>query len=325
MMRNEDNNDDEHRALVNRCRNGLQIEPRAFRRYRILSYRDFGDESRWLGAPIIVFTERERFTLQHSAAVRFARVNGLAVIRWRTTCSAWHQQPIATHRETAREDPCFFEYFVENAESALYDNVNPTLGLTRGLYCRFHSLTMKTRRQEQLLERELTNASPGDIITLAHAPQCINVKVDSCCVPSNARRKLAKCPNEAGKLLISLRSSNTDPGVHTIVPGGKYYKPSVVKIHRSFPVVPNFVLTVRSAAPFAFQRIILALSERRDYKVTHEDLYLALSRVSSGDDIRLLLRGDTVSEKWKTLEYMRGLKYASSRPWSKPQPFQLDL
>ena len=317
----ETETDNEHLGLVNRLYNRKRIDPSAFRRYRILSYRDFGDESRWLGAPILVFTERERLTLQHSAAVRFARVAGVAVIRWRTQCSEWHQQPNPQHRETALADPCFYEYFVEGAESTLRDDVDAEVGLSTGVHVRYHSLTLKSNRQEKTLERKIAAAAPGDVITLPHAPKLINVKVDSSCVPKCVRQKLSLTyPKESGQYIVPLGEVNAsahDDGVHTIVPGGNYFKPSIALLHRCFPVVPNFVLTVKAASQFTFNRVILAISARQDHKATHEDLYHALSRVSTRQDIRLLLRGETVADKWRSLEYVASLK-PDAAPWAKP-------
>ena len=106
-----------HTKFVCKISSGEQITLQDFKQYKILSKRDFCDpDSPWFRAPIIVLTNRERYSLTHDAAVQFATATGTVVIRWMTSWSHWAQKPPQEYLEQALQDPCFYEYWSFDAE-----------------------------------------------------------------------------------------------------------------------------------------------------------------------------------------------------------------
>ena len=133
--------------------------------------------SPWFRAPIIVLTNRERYTLTHDAAVRFAAATGTVIIWWMTSWSHWAQKPPEVFLEEALLDPCFYEYWVFDADASLTARLCMYICLVNAQSVWCHSLTLVTSEEQQELQQRITTSEPGSVITLAHAPLAINMKL----------------------------------------------------------------------------------------------------------------------------------------------------
>ena len=81
--------------------------------------------------------------------------------------------------EVKAQDPCFYEYFVAGADIFLTTNINNNLGLANGSPASLHSLTFATEDQLHEVETQMSNASPGDVITLDEPPLSVNIKLSA--------------------------------------------------------------------------------------------------------------------------------------------------
>ena len=145
----------------------------------ILSKDDFrSPDSPWFQAPILVLTHRERHSLTHHAAVRYARAKGKAVVRWKARTKNWRQAPPENLKHEAYADPCFYEYWVDGASALLTNKVSKSLGLVNARSFTCHSLTLHTPQQQQEFDNRIKSSVPGEIITLPQEPLAINAQLN---------------------------------------------------------------------------------------------------------------------------------------------------
>ena len=91
------------------------------------------------------------------------------------------------------------------------------------------------------------------------------------------------------------------------IPGGDGYLASRVTIKSHFPLDPGFCMTVNKAEGRTMDRVILCLSEQTVAKWTRRKLYVGVSRVKKGENIRLLLTGRNYVDKYVGLAYLLDL------------------
>ena len=145
----------------------------------VLSKDDFrAPDSPWFQAPILVLTHRERHSLTHFAAVRFAKAKGRPVIRWKAHTRNWKQAPPEHLKHEAYSDPCFYEYWVDGAEAFLNNTISKSLGLVNAQSFTCHSLTLHTPEQQNDLINRINSSVPGEVITLPQQPLAINAKLN---------------------------------------------------------------------------------------------------------------------------------------------------
>jgi hypothetical protein len=115
--------DEEHSLLVEKLYAREQLDFGDLSGYEWLSREDL--EGDFKLAPIIVRTNRERYTLTHFRSIQFAKTTGQVVFRWRAKHSHWEQMPqVEKDIESAMEDPAFYEYFVVGASGHITAKVN---------------------------------------------------------------------------------------------------------------------------------------------------------------------------------------------------------
>ena len=172
--------DPEHAAFVTKLYNCKRPTMAELQSIPLLSKDDYKHpQSPWFKAPILVLTHRERHSLTHHAAIRFAKATGKAVIRWRSDAKGWQQSPPKHLEHEAYADPCFYEYFVEGADGFLTATVSKQLGLVNAQSFKCHSLTLAHDEQQSDLNSRIQSASPGDIITLPQEPLSVNIELDT--------------------------------------------------------------------------------------------------------------------------------------------------
>jgi hypothetical protein len=70
----------------------------------------------------------------------------------------WEQAPDGEHVDQCQQDdPCFWEYFVPNADAFLTDNLNKALKMANGTNCRYHSIVLSSKLQMEFIVVKLNN------------------------------------------------------------------------------------------------------------------------------------------------------------------------
>lgn len=315
--------DEEHTKFVTGNYRGRRIMISSLKEnYRRLTSQDATDLS-WIKAPILVCTNRERQTLTHTRSIQFAMATGRVVIRWKTNSYNWKQKPsLPEHQKKAQEDPCFYEYFVEGADAFLTENIQKDLKLTNATAAVYHSLVLDEYCQAEL-DMRLSEAQPGQVITLNEPPHAVNMEIKVENKISSRQALKALRSSQVGKVKYTPRDRNSSVFVvpvwkykckrdssETTVRGGEGFYPSKVTLQKVFPIEPAFAITVHKSEGRTMSKVIIALSRcmAKGCDFSYAQVHVAFSRVRRGNDIRLLLTGDDEVEQWRSVLYLSRLQ-----------------
>ena len=315
--------DPEHTERVNKTYRGEPVQAFDIKQsIQSLSPEDCSQEE-WVNAPVLVATNRERFTLTHERAVAYARFHGTIVIRWLKEFDHWKQEPSLEYRATAMLDPCFYEYYVPGAEGFLTENIHRDLQLVNALAIRYHSIKFD-EDTETSLAYDFQNAVPGEVITSPRRPHCINVEVfmsantpvhvvDALWQFSLRPRPSETTDNSGDQVLpvIPIVEFNCAwDSSPTTVHGSPFFCPSKVLLRQHFPLEPAFAITVHKSEGRTIRRAIIALSHcpAQQCDFTYAQLHVAFSRVKKGSHIRLLLAGKDEVDQWASIVYINFLR-----------------
>ena len=280
--------------------------------------------SPWFETPILCPTNRSRLTLSHYQALHYGRVVGQPVIRWPMQTKNWLGKPNSVFEEdlAKKGDPGFYQYFVAGCKGVFTTTVNRhnrPLKLVNASTFRLHSITMVTLESQELLNHEISRSNPGDIITLVESPKFVNVAIHEDSLSAGAVDQLDQIvsdanfgggyhPRDAGYIVIPLSlGGHKGDDFHKIVvsgcPEGRFQS-SKVSVRTPFKYDLGLTMTVNRAMGQTLPRIICAMSNHPTYSMSYSHLYVVLSRVRRGSDIRLLLNGDNPFKKRESLFYI---------------------
>ncbi len=275
---------------------------------------------RWLRAPVICKTNRERVTINFIRARKFAQATGTVVIRWMAKFGNWEGQPEDGDdiQEVMRTDPAFYELFVFDANCFLTDTISKTKKLCNGSRAKYHSLVL-SHDQEIELNEGLKNATAGDIVTLSQPPLAINVLIEDVNVTANAKVNWKIQSLDKTKVIVPIRPYSADQDASRMVSTkpialkapSLLTTPSRVTILTHFPLVGAFSMTVERSQGQTIDRVIVALSKRKlgitDFQ--YACLYVALSRVQHRTHLRILLMDEENADvAWQSLMYINNLR-----------------
>ena len=270
------------------------------------------DPLTWYKAPMLVATNRERYNLLEVQARHFALAMHNYVFHWRSKTSCWRGKPEqpAHVEEVIRTDPVFWEYFVKGAVAYGLDNANKPRKIINGTQYTYEELIFSDASQECKARLQMATAACGEVITLEEPPFAIIVQAAA--LHKDDGWTNLSMDNEGDKVVIPMLDLCRDSkGESLIVNGGVDYLLSTITVQNRFPLEPGFVITVHKAQGRTLRRIIIALSEwyARKCNFTYVHLYVAMSRVKRGCDIRLLIHTDVGGDvDWDTISYVTTLR-----------------
>ncbi len=293
---------------------------------KLLSEDDMKQES-WAEAPVLVATNRERYSIIHSRAVHLAKIKNTVVIRWLKDFRKWQNKPGKDHYHEALQDPCFYEYFVPGMNGFISKNVSKQLHVVNGKKIQYDSIRMDEEWQQWLQDR-IVRARPGDIITLPEHPVAVNVSMElDSTMTAQARQALTdgSIATSKGRVTIPITPlleewpPEKDGKAQKRVPvyGGKSFGPSRVQIRNRFPLQSALATTVHKAQGDTLDKAIIAMSHNpvRICNFTYEQVHVAFSRVKDSSGLRLLLTGNSVAEKWQSITYISTLRQDPTVAW----------
>ena len=291
--------------------------------FRIFDETDAGREE-WIKAPVLVSTNRERYSLVHLRSLCFARFYGIPVFRWLVSYRKWRNRPDPEFLSEALDDPCFYQYYVQGCRGYLTDKVCVALYLINGLEIKLHSMTFSDEHGPEM-EQIILTAKPGYVYTLPQPPITVNVEL---LLPSHtpahildalAALSLEQLPVGAEgpwRIIVPLHGhiACKETKKPVLVRGGDGFGPSKVLLRSIFPYETNFALTVHRSLGVTLERGIIALSECRVRlcRFTYEQVHVAFSRFRQGSHVRLLLTGDSEADKWESIAYLQQLQQDES-------------
>ena len=298
--------------------------------YKKLSSEDL-DSDDFRFATVLVTGNAERREINAWQARRWAKYHKVNVVCWerKRDEGSWKGKPkTEACRSDVMSNSCFWEYFIPEAKGYINKCINNEYGLANGTEVKYISLSFDNRVEERQFKKQLRQAKPGEEIVLDSPPAAINVEPfadfsdDS--TADKAKKKAARKKwlqdnkgsiTNDGRVVVPISTRDgaqipfTSP---TAVPGndvldaGQFYRESQLKIKDNFPIEPAFAITTDKAQGKTIHRIILSISKHCFHlnQMIWEGLYVSLSRVRSGDHIRLLINGGG----WETVKYVPELK-----------------
>jgi len=110
-------------------------------KYKLLHESDFFFFfNKWLTTPVLVATNRERYTLTPICAILYTKSCNKPVICWPQKYTHWAQKPAPCYvDECISNDPCFYEYYVQGGPHHVTQNFNKYCQLLNGTPAQFHS------------------------------------------------------------------------------------------------------------------------------------------------------------------------------------------
>jgi hypothetical protein len=316
LVKSERTADLEHDKVIEKLYDRNMISTLDLQQYQLLSEDDYAlPNSPWLQASIICSTNRERYTLTHHAAKRFAAARGQVVYRWMTGYSHWEGCP-GPDAPGVFEDPCFYEYFVEGADGFISTKLNSDFCLVNATPVRYHSLCIEDPEDLANIQITLLHASPGDVITLSVPPVTVNVELfvytkDRDMFDDYQREFLiSKSICGSDRVVIPIRHGSNKITEKVVVHGGADFGCSKIRINQQFPLELAFAITVNKSQGRTIGYVILALSYNpaQGCNMGLQEIYVALSRVRVRGNIRLLLKGATPAEKRFSLAYINNMR-----------------
>jgi hypothetical protein len=311
------------RSCITQMHDGESMRFSDLKNIKLFSSRDISEDSTWKFASILVQTNRERFDLTASQAIRFAADTGVPVLRWkRNRVGAWdNMPPDKAQRETiVREDPCFWQYSVIGAEAFMNANIEVEKAkCANGTPCKIHSYTFQTDEIAQSFFDRYMAASPGEVITLtgSDVPYSVNVvpwpddpiRQEDSNAYSILRAVLPEGDDRPVQTVIPLTASCFAPKVDkngTPIAGGIGYGPSKVYLRDRLPFELNFAMTFDKALGRTLAKVVLGLSHRAySMSIDFHKFFVVLSRTEGFDCMRFLAHeGSSIRD----FEYLCNIK-----------------
>lgn len=240
----------------------------------------------WMDATIIVPSNQQRHFLLPHLVSHFALRHGKPIIRWR------YQIPHASRLEQEHVEalyrlfPELTGYFVQGAPVFMTSNLNPNKGMANGTAATLHSLSWDSVSHVAEMTLKVQNAAPGEIIDLEVLPLSVNVEIAANQLLDETQRGRRRATDETlvpGRIVIPLACDS-----EFTLRIGK----DVPVIHpKEFPYELAFAITFHKCQGRTMNKIVLDLNQQhgsgRHASVTYSSLYVGLSRVRKGSDIRL--------------------------------------
>jgi hypothetical protein len=257
---------------------------------RPLSSKDFQNDD-WSFPTFLVRTHRERSVIEECQVRKYAAMKNEPILVWDKKIKFENDIKFTvTGSEKLSEVPhlkhYFSQRFVRGAPVMLTRNIAPSQGLANGTMGRLHSLTWD---DENAVDFSQLKAGEENCVP---QPRYVNVivKVKRTDVNGNSviEDRVYPLPLSDAKVEIPLPGTwvtYTDrDGKRTGKRGTKNYSTT----SHSFDL--GFTLTYHKAQGHTLDKVVLVLGDAPNHIATveYEALYVGLSRVRSGDDIRYL-------------------------------------
>lgn len=262
---------------------------------RILTHLDYQEDPEWLNAPIIVTSNRERGVINQEQAVRWGRMHGVPVIRWRYPFDLALEKHIGDNTVKAwlyKYEPDLTGIFVQGAHGYLTMNVNPCVGVSNGSQVVFHSLSFSPQEDPALVEevvRMIRAASPGEIVNIPIRPVSVNVRLPISPESEDFERwpvaaNISTKPQEEVVIPVVIRRGDSTEFASTIPGIGKVK--GTVKRHK---VDPGFSVTFHKIQGRTLSKVIVDLNFRKHKpQIDFTMAYVGISRVRRAQDLRCL-------------------------------------
>lgn len=261
-----------------------------FRNLKILSRDDTLRDENWVFAPIITMNNAQRHRINFDRAIRFARKQGLPLLRWKNTITDDVNYLKKSNLNHMYADPSMWSVFVYGAPAYLDENIIPEKGIAKGTSVTLHSLSFDSTIKPFMLDdlkRLIAFAAPGQIIDLPFEPSSINVvltNADATTWPVDQRLDTGE--HDKVVIPISMMKSSEQQTVYYCVNETWYSKQPKIK---RIPVDLGWAITYWKVQGKTLNKVVLDLNAPpAPQHIGHEHFYVGISRTRANEGIRIL-------------------------------------
>ena len=278
QYRSEDEN---HTKIINRMREinvPNPIDETFIQSLQVMTAQDVQNDAAWLTAPIVIYSNRERHSLNLLQAQRFAKVKGVPVLRWKKSVNIANDLGDMMSETLYAHEPSLTGLFVKGAPATLLDNLNPTSGLANGTPVFLHSIILRQTEDKERTREAISNALPGQVLTIPE-PHAVLITVPSI----DPQKWLTKHKSlSESKVLIPLVNKSHSKNVIQVDNERFTFKSHLLEL--------AFAITFHKVQGQTLSKVILDLNQRPKTlgNVDFHALYVGLTRVKHANDIRIL-------------------------------------
>lgn len=263
------------------------VTPRLMSQYKEITPEDVRADVRWETTMIVIMLNMVRHEINRLRILRFALITGQPIIMWRNPLCGKvaaglsveeRERLYATHQALTSK-------YVPGMPGTCMDNINPKKGQSNGARNTSHSLTLDPREDLASVSRRVRNAKPAEEIALLYPPISVNVEL--------VNADLSKYgPGDSlipGRAVIPIfqRSRSRFEPVKSWETLNRINPIDGVR-YRSHGVEPEFACTMEKAQSKTLDSVIIDLNLWPGMHLSFEKLNVALSRVKTRNDIRLM-------------------------------------
>ena len=220
--------------------------------------------------------------------IAFGKAFGVRVVAWRVQLTRGadvvisNRDSTGNHRKQLYEHfPQLTRYFAVGAPAIELCNLNPARNLANGSMGVMHSLCLDPKESLQDFEMNYVNLPPGEILMLLHPPTSVNLAFPA--MKSEEWPDDCRLEDEFGRIVVPFPPTSSKEGSVRVNRHTKYtFKEPFVDL--------AFSLTFWKIQGCTLDRIILGFTDLKGTggKVNLTHLYVALSRVRRGADLRVM-------------------------------------
>lgn len=297
--------DPEHAARLDYFRNPSRsrypVEASQILHYLpLLSHADVDEDPGWCDAPVVVCENIARHFVNKSQAIRDATRTSQPVLTWRNVldprtqslCDRASKIHNISVSQLLEKYPETSSYFVAGARVMLRDNLMTEKRISNGTTCVLHSITFDPSLGRDAIDAEfarIANTTPGTVVELKYVPYSVNVRLNEnintwdpaetldsmqVVIPLTLNKRRPREFKSSGR-----HAANTDNNVKSKSKKLAYYD-------HGFELA--YAVTYHKIQGQTLEKVILDLNSCNTTTLTLAALYVGLSRVRCGKDIRIL-------------------------------------
>ena len=313
------NGDEQHTKVITKFDKGESITEEDMKIYNPLTAEDVAEDPSWLFAPVLVSTNHERMNITREKAKLWATKHNTHVYKWKTKIKR-HINPATPNKmESIMESNSFFwQYFVKGAPAFLSETINGELALVNGTPITMHSMTLANQDEHERVNKLLYGENPlqyGQEVAIEQ-PLCIYVEVNETmdgkeltAKRSAQLQKLRTLSCAGDKIVIPMmpRKWTKGPKSYNYYNHATQQPYSSVGVNDVFAFQLAFAMTVHKAQGRTIDKVVIDLHDQPTVgsRLAFEGVFVAISRVRSRKNLRLLPHGNTFEKAYGYITKLR--------------------
>ena len=273
----------------------MDVRKKFFSRLKEVTQRDFADKDEgWEEATLVSTDQKTVHAVNQVMVQQYAKRTGVPVVAWRLPMADKYERRFGEQSEflydTVKDMTVFF---AQGAPCSLTANLRPEKGLSNGTQAKLHSLLLSPNEPSSRAD-EIRDAAPGQVIYLEHPPFCVSAAVPRSTTTANGMEG-----SNEHTVLIPLMPMARKMDVHRYI-SVRNNKGKAAIMTSAHPFRLTFGCTYHGIQCRSMEKIILCVDRKCRPALTYNALYVGISRVHGGKNIRVLrLQEGSSGDDWR--------------------------